>query len=146
MTLSSGPPPILTDTATLSGGFSPAGTITFTLFAPGVVLPVDTETVTVTGNGTYTTPTGYTLPTTDTVAGVYQWIVSYSGDGNNNPVASVSGDEPVVVVPTTLLMSTSINPSDVTLSNGLPPIMIRLGDAHGELPRDWHDHLRSVWT
>ena len=28
---------------------------------------VDTETVTVSGNGTYTTPTGYTLPTTGTV-------------------------------------------------------------------------------
>ena len=30
---------------------------------------VDTETVTVSGNGTYTTPTGFTLPTTGTVDG-----------------------------------------------------------------------------
>ena len=30
---------------------------------------MDTETVAVSGNGTYTTPTGFTLPTTGTVAG-----------------------------------------------------------------------------
>ena len=72
---------------------------------------------------TYTTPTGYTFPTTGTVTGTYQWVVSYSGDGNNNPVASPRGDEPVVVAPATLLISTSINPSDVTLSNGLPPVI-----------------------
>ena len=45
---------------------------------------MDTETVTVSGNGTYTTPTGYTLPTTGTVTGTYQWVASYSGDANNN--------------------------------------------------------------
>ena len=42
------------------------------------------------GNGTYTTPTGYTLPTTGTVTGTYQWIVTYSGDANNIGVASAT--------------------------------------------------------
>ena len=97
VTLSSGSPPILTDTATLTGGFSPTGTITFDLYAPGGVVPIDTENVSVSGNGTYTTPAGYTLPTTGTVTGTYQWVVTYSGDANNNGVASASGDEPVVV-------------------------------------------------
>ena len=99
MTLSSGSPPILTDTATLSGGFEETGTITFDLYAPGGVVPIDTESVTVSGNGPYTTPVGYTLPTTGTVTGTYQWVVTYSGDGNNNGVASANGDEPVVVIP-----------------------------------------------
>ena len=54
-------------------------------YAPGGTL-VDTETVAVSGNGTYTTPTGYTLPTTGTVTGTYQWDATYSGDANNNPV------------------------------------------------------------
>src|SRR5262249_27404699 len=40
-------------------------------------------TVTVTGNGTYSTPTGYTLPGSGTVTGTYQWNASYSGDANN---------------------------------------------------------------
>ena len=122
VTLSSGSPPILTDSATLAGGFQEAGTITFNLFAPGGVVPIDTEIVNVTGNGTYTTPVGFTLPTTGTVTGTYQWVASYSGDGNNNGAASARGDEPVVVSPASLLLSTTINPSDVTLSDQpLPP-------------------------
>ena len=116
VTLSSGSPPILTDSATLTGGFSHTGTITFDLYAPGGVVPVHTEIVSASGNGTYTTPTGYTLPTTGTVTGTYQWVAIYSGDGNNNGVASANGNEPVVVAPANLLLSTTINPSDVTLS------------------------------
>jgi len=77
----------LKDTAVLSGGYSPTGTITFTLYYNGATTPVDTEEATVTGNGSYSTPTGYTLPTTGTVAGTYQWDASYSGDTDN---ASVS--------------------------------------------------------
>ena len=49
----------LTDTATLSGGVNPTGTITFTLYQGSTKL--DTETVPVRGNGSYTTPTGYSL-------------------------------------------------------------------------------------
>ena len=75
--------PTLKDSATLSGGYNESGTITFTLYAPGGSV-VDTETETVSGNGTYTTPTGYTLPTTGMVTGTYQWVASYSGDANNN--------------------------------------------------------------
>ncbi len=47
----------LTDTATLSGGINPTGTITFTLYNPSHVA-VYTDTVTVSGNGTYDTSTG----------------------------------------------------------------------------------------
>src|SRR5262249_32444887 len=70
------------------------GTITFTLFNPSNA-SVYTDTVTVSGNGTYTTATGTNpggyLPTTP---GTYQWVVTYSGDGNNNSVTSPSGTEP----------------------------------------------------
>jgi hypothetical protein len=82
----------LTDSATLSGGVNPTGTITFTLHSPSNMI-VDTETVTVHGNGTYTTPLGF-LPT---AVGTYQWVASYSGDANNNPVSSALGDEPQTV-------------------------------------------------
>ena len=114
----------MTDSATLSGGFRETGTITFDLYAPAGVAPVDTEIVTVSGNGTYITPTGYTLPTTGTLTGTYQWVATYSGDANNIGVASANGNEPVVVAPANLLLSTTINPSDVTLSNEpLPPVV-----------------------
>ena len=105
----------MTDSATLAGGFEETGTITFDLYAPGGVAPIHTEIVNVSGNKTYTTPLGYTLPTTGTVTGTYQWVATYSGDGNNNGVASAKGDEPVVVSPANLLISTTSNPTQVTV-------------------------------
>ena len=123
VTLSNASPPILTDSATLSGGFQETGTITFDLYAPGGVAPIDTEIVTVSGDGTYGTPTGYTLPTTGTVIGTYQWVVTYSGDGNNNGVASANGNEPVVVDSATPLISTTTDPTSVTLSDTIVPVL-----------------------
>ena len=64
VTLDGGGPPTLKDSATLAGGYNETGIITFTLYAPDGTTVVDTETATVYGNGTYSTPTGYTLPTT----------------------------------------------------------------------------------
>jgi parallel beta-helix repeat protein len=71
----------LKDTAVLSGGYNETGTITFTLYLGSTL--EKTQTVSVSGNGSYTTPTGYTLPTTGTVTGTYQWDSSYSGDSND---------------------------------------------------------------
>ncbi len=51
----------LKDTAVLSDGYHETGAITFTLYLGNTL--VDTETATASGNGTYTTPTGYTPPT-----------------------------------------------------------------------------------
>jgi hypothetical protein len=89
----------LTDTATLSGGYNPTGSITFTLYAPDGVTLVDTETVSVSGDGTYTTPNGYVPSGSGTLTGTYQWVASYSGDANNNPAAGKKGDEPEGVSP-----------------------------------------------
>jgi|HubBroStandDraft_5_1064220.scaffolds.fasta_scaffold03959_4 hypothetical protein len=80
----------LTATATLTGSSSATGTITFTLLYGSST--VDTETASVSGDGTYPTPTGYTLPATGTVSGTYQWNVSYSGDDNNS--AAVDQNDP----------------------------------------------------
>ena len=68
----------------MSGGNSPTGTITFTLYAPNSATVVDTEMATVNGNGTYDTPTGFA----PTAVGTYEWTASYSGDANNNPVVT----------------------------------------------------------
>src|SRR5262249_48446529 len=59
--------PVLSDSAFLSGGASPTGTITFILTGPGGFTYTQTDTVS--GNGTYTA--GDTLPTTGLVAGTY---------------------------------------------------------------------------
>ena len=96
----------LKDTAVLSGSYSPTGTITFTLYQ-GMPL-VDMETVTVNGNGNYSTPIGYTLPTTDIVTGTYQWDASYSGDSNNNPASdNNAANEQVTVNPASPTLRTT---------------------------------------
>ena len=101
----------LTDSATLSGGYNPTGTITFKLYAPDGTTVVDTETATVNnGNGTYSTPNGY-LPT---ATGTYQWVASYGGDSNNNLVSSNNGDEPETVSPAQPTLTTQAS-GDVAL-------------------------------
>jgi uncharacterized repeat protein (TIGR01451 family) len=97
--------PPLTDSATLSGGYNPGGSITFYLFAPGVTPNTNnsnnvySDKVTVNnGNGIYTTATG-TNPGgfVPTATGTYQWVAVYSGDGNNVSVTSPFGSEPETV-------------------------------------------------
>src|SRR5262249_20121347 len=70
------------------------------LIAPRNVT-VDTETVTVNGNGTYATPVGFTVPT-GASAGTYSWHVTYSGNSNNNAViANLENVPPPPPVPNT---------------------------------------------
>src|SRR5262249_2152651 len=78
---------------------------------------VHMETVAVNGNGTYTTPMGFTLPTSGIVAGTYQWVASYSGDPNNNPAfADTNADEEkVTVLDPTPTRITTADPTTVTL-------------------------------
>jgi hypothetical protein len=117
-------PPVLTDTATLSGGFNPTGTIVFTLSGPGGFLYTQTDTVK--GNGTYTANT--TLPNTGTVAGTYTWTVSYEGDANNAAANDQGGSaEQTVVGLASLTLVTTANP-DVPLPTG-PPGTVTLSDS-----------------
>jgi len=106
----------LQDIASLFGGYSPSGTLTFTLVSPGGAT-VDTETVSVSGNGVYVTPTGYTLPTSSPVTGTYQWNAVFTPDnGNNNPASDVNdGAEQATVIPATPTIITTPSTSSVTL-------------------------------
>ncbi len=82
------------DDFTLSGGFNPTGTITFKLYAPSDSTcsgnPALTQTVSVNGNGTYST-TNQSFIASD--EGTWRWASSYSGDGNNEAAASTCGTE-----------------------------------------------------
>ena len=102
----------LKDTAHLSGGFNPTGTITFTLSNPSNTV-VDTETVTVTGNGDYATPVGF-VPVT---AGIYQWNAVYSGDSNNIAASDINApNEQVTSSSASPTISTTVSPSTVKLT------------------------------
>jgi hypothetical protein len=88
----------ISDTKTLSGGANPTGTITFNLYGPndatcsGAV--IFTSTVTVNGNGSYSSTSFTPL-----AIGTYRWIANYSGDANNAATANTcnAANENVVV-------------------------------------------------
>jgi Bacterial Ig-like domain (group 3) len=82
----------ITDKATLSGGVTPTGTISFNVYGPGdttcsTPLSPAPASATVNGDGDYTSG-----PFTTTAAGTYLWIATYSGDANNPPVSTKCGD------------------------------------------------------
>ncbi|MEA5454873.1 hypothetical protein SPF06_09080 [Sinomonas sp. JGH33] len=87
------------DNFTLSGGFSPTGTVTFNLYAPSDATcsgtPVLSQTVSVNGNGTYSTANSTFHAIT---AGTWRWASSYSGDSNNLTASSACGVESFTIV------------------------------------------------
>ena len=88
------------DTATLAGGTSPTGTVTFRLYGPDDVnctgSPVFTTSTTVAGNGSLQSA-GFT----PSAIGTYRWTAQYSGDTRNNASSSPCNapNESVVVRP-----------------------------------------------
>ena len=83
--------PSASQTASLTSGAGPTGTMTFAVYGPNNMTcagaPVFTSSRSVAGNGTYKSASF-----TPSVSGTYQWIVNYSGDTNNNARASTCSD------------------------------------------------------
>ncbi|MCA1671700.1 MAG: hypothetical protein LC799_05695 [Actinobacteria bacterium] len=83
----------------LAGGVVPTGTITFTLHPPSdpecLGTPTAQSSAAVFGNGTYAS-----APAPVTSPGVYRWVATYSGDGNNEPVRSPCDDPAGIAVVT----------------------------------------------
>ncbi len=104
----------LTDTAVLSGGYNPTGTITFRLTAPNNTV-VSTQTVNVTGNGTYTTPSAYT----PTMTGTYTWSATYNGDTKNSSVQDNGQNETTAVSKANPLINTVATNSSTCGGNGI---------------------------
>jgi hypothetical protein len=93
--ISTAPNLIPNDDATLSGLTDNAGgTVVFNLYSPSDATcsgtPAYTETVNVTGNGTYSTTNTTFIAKT---LGTWRWQVTYSGDANNDGSTSDCGVE-----------------------------------------------------
>jgi hypothetical protein len=92
----------IADQATVSGGKTPTGTVTFKLYtnstANGTALFTDTETL----SGGVATSTGYTTAAT----GTDYWVATYNGDHKNNSVASSTSGEPVSIKPAPTITTT----------------------------------------
>ncbi|MEA2828230.1 MAG: hypothetical protein QOG43_2669 [Actinomycetota bacterium] len=87
----------ISDTATVTGGATPAptptGTVTFTLFGPGNATctgaPIFTSAAQPIGGGP--PPTANSGPFTPTAPGTYNWVAVYSGDANYPSATSPCG-------------------------------------------------------
>jgi hypothetical protein len=123
----------ISDQATLAGGNSPTGTITFTAYGPNDATCSNTpvyasSAVTVSGNGNYGNSPAFTPAT----AGTYRWRAFYLGDSNNAGVSTpcnAANETSVVaqVAPTLVTQATGpVTQGDVisdqaTLSGGNNP-------------------------
>jgi hypothetical protein len=93
VTNGSAPAPVvgtIRDTAVLSGGSSPTGTITFALYSASDTTcsrPLREVSVAVSGDGSYVSPA-----VTPTLTGSYQWIANYGGDAMNQSVSGSCND------------------------------------------------------
>jgi hypothetical protein len=92
---------LISDSSTLTGGFAPTGSVTFTLYGPGDATCANALWST-------TAPVGasgvsHSGDVEAGAAGTYNWVAAYSGDLSNLPVSSECGSEPVVITPQTLL-------------------------------------------
>jgi hypothetical protein len=90
---------VLNDTGKVSGGFQPGGSITFNLYDPAHAdcsgTPAYTQTVTISGNGSYST----TNTTPASTPGTWNWTATYTGDSDNAGASSTCGQETVTVAP-----------------------------------------------
>lgn len=83
------------DSFALSGGFNATGTVSFKLFSPADATCSGTpayqaNNLTMTAAGTAATSNSTYIASTE---GTWRWLVTYSGDGNNNPVTKACGVE-----------------------------------------------------
>jgi hypothetical protein len=84
----------ISDSATLNGGVTPTGNVTFQLFGPGDTTcstPIATKTGALAGGS------ASSGNVTASTAGTYNWVATYAGDANNNGVISPCGSETVRV-------------------------------------------------
>jgi hypothetical protein len=88
------------DSFALSGGYNATGTVTFKLFAPADATCSGSPAYTAAGltlaaNGTAATSNSTFIASTE---GTWRWLVTYSGDTNNNPVTKACGVEQFTIL------------------------------------------------
>ena len=119
----------VSDTATVSGGLNPTGTVTFQLFAPGddtcSGTPVFTSSDRPLSNGVAQSDSF-----TPSATGTYQWVAIYNGDDANLTVVSGCGDEPVTLLAAQVLGITTPNTGaglQIALAEGLALVVTGTG-------------------
>jgi len=117
----------IADKASVSGGDSPTGTVTFNVYnnSNGTGTPLFTDTENLVGGSA--TSKSYT----PTAAGTDYWVDTYNGDSNNQAVTSATNAEPVkvTVTPASLCLLTGRYVEGSAKFQALPPAQQRLIEA-----------------
>jgi Tfp pilus assembly protein PilV len=103
----------LTDTATVSGGYSPTGAVTFKLYSPSDPTCSAAAAYTVTDNTAPYAAPGFV----SNAVGVWHWKADYAGDSNNNSASSGCG-EPVTTTAPAFDYSLSVSKPSITMNQG----------------------------
>jgi len=108
----------INDSATVAGGSSPTGTVTFNLYGPtdstcsNSALFTDTKNL---SSGTAVSGNYTTL-----AAGTFHWKATYNGDTNNNATTSPCADEAVTITKASPSISTEIHNSSEVATTSAP--------------------------
>jgi hypothetical protein len=114
----------ISDSATIGGGLSPSGNVTFTLFGP--TDPTCAGTPLSTTNGAVVARTATSGDVVAATEGTYNWVAVYGGDANNGPATSPCGSEQVIVTSQILTgrafgLSAKVTLAGATLVNVVTP-------------------------
>ena len=112
----------VTDTATLTGGDSPSGTVTFGLYTDTTCTTAVTPAVggTVALSGTSATSSSSWTPS---AVGPYYWLTTYNGDKNNNPITSCGGTHEVITIgKASPIITTQASPATGTVGVPIAPV------------------------
>ena len=99
----------VSDTATVSGGLNPTGTVTFNLYGPNDATCAN-DPIFTSANRPLSGGSATSAAFTTSQVGTYRWIATYNGDANNNAVSGACNDsgESVVVNPASPSITTSL--------------------------------------
>ena len=104
----------ISDTATVSAGYGPTGTVTFALYnnATGTGPPLFTD-----ANEPLSGGAANSKSYTTTGAGTDYWVATYNGNANNVSVASGVAAEPVTVSKATPTINTTVSAASIVVGN-----------------------------
>jgi len=117
-----GTPVMAGDSATLTSGNNPTGSVTFTLYSDAACttpVPGMSGSGAIAGGSASWSPSTSWTPTTP---GTYYWIAIYPGDANNRPYTTTCGaaNEEIVVDRASPTITTSASPASATVGTAAP--------------------------
>ncbi len=126
------------DSATVSGGDHPSGSIQFSIKAPDGSTSMVGSPVTVNGDGTYSAPSSVALAE----VGTYTWSASYSGDSLNNGAVDNGSNESVTSSQASPSIRTTPSPSSGSVGDVLQDSAILAAGDHptGTITFDLYDN------